>query len=251
MGQITTIIQGPAHDNSLSNLDYYRSLGPVIISCSNEDNIPYLGSDVTVIQSKIPYNECQNGNIDKQVWTTLLGLQATQTPLFIKTRSDEKYCNLEPLIQQIEKTPGNFTSNNIFYKGCSEPMHPSDHLFGGSTILFKMTFSLLFDIVINLRGNAMHGSIYKKDFLGWLGTEVAIFTAFLTTKGLLDELQEDTIHDLFLQHTEVVDIDLLGPYIWTMTNDGKKVYSTDSTKLYEKHPSLKSKNEYYTTKYIL
>jgi hypothetical protein len=251
MEPISIVIQGPLHEHSLSNIEYYKTLGPVIISCYENDRVPDLGAGVTVLQSYRPLVPLHfNGSLDVQVWSTLIGLSAVRTPCFIKTRADEKYDNLKPLIDKIQNSNFKFVSNNIFYKGHVEPLHPSDHLFGGNTFIFKRAFSLLHGIIQHVHRPYLLGQDFGPE-LGPIGAEVAIFLSFLASHNIAHSVNSNNIHQMTLDHTELVDIDELGPYIWSMSLNGKRMYHSTSDPLYEKYPSLKSKDEYYTTTYTI
>jgi len=254
--QVTIVIQGPIHEHSLRMVDTYLKYGPVVISGYDNDSIPAQPPGVTVIKSMGPLVDCRAGNLYLQAWSTLMGLNAVHTPYFIKTRADEQYSNLQPMIDRI-LSPGNsekYISSNIFYKGHVEPLHPSDHLFGGNTAIFKKAFWILNTAIQYTRNPSLKGYDLGADCLGDIGAEVAIFLSFLLANkkyGTINPLYPDQFNDLFLDNTELVNIDELGPYIWSMSLEGKRLYHTTSEPMYEKYPSLKSKDEYFTTTYTI
>ncbi len=257
MDEISIVIQGKAHGHSLSNIKRYREYGPVILSCYEMDDLSSFDlGDTQVIKSYGPLCNCTNGNIHYQCWTTLQGLNAVRTKYALKVRSDEKYENLQPIIDTIKANQdleNSFVSSNIFFKGKVEPLHPSDHLFGGSTFYLKRAFSILLNVIYNSPNPYLTGADFGSNvaFLGPIGAEVAIFLSYLISIGYLKFVNQENIHTYTLRFTDLVNIDNLGPYIWSMNLDGNRLYETTSDKLYEKYPSLKSKDEYFKVDYTI
>jgi len=261
MNEITTIIQGPANTISLENLDNYRKFGPVIISCyDNEENnqilkIYDLKKD-TLIKSINPYIKgCFNGgNSFLQTWTTLQGLQCTQTKYFVKVRSDEYWSDIEPVIKKIEDNPDSWTSCNIFFKGKPEPFHPSDHLFGGRVDYFKRALSFHRDICLFAKypkhHHHLHSSLFNIPYDAYLLTEQALFLSFLWGKRVIHEIKEDNYAKMTYDNTELINIDDLGQYLWTCSIYNQKGRYNNSQKLYvTDQPSLKSKEEFWEQDY--
>ena len=155
--QFSVLIQGPLSNHSLVNLDIYKKIGPVIISHWTTDNTEILDaydldgctvtSDVLPSRSipiKIGLTEREDTTFYWAMTSIHNGLKACDTKYIIKIRSDERYSNLQPMVDRIEEFPNAFVTTNIFFKPWRiHEFHISDHIFGGRTDLLLQTWELM------------------------------------------------------------------------------------------------------------
>jgi hypothetical protein len=157
MNDITILIQGPLDNISLNNLEYYNTLGKVIVSSwdwcdqsiiqSHEDK-----NNFEKILSKQPDKDIQG--LDKifhhkssfiyQIYSIYHGLMKCTTKYIIKTRSDEFYSNLNPLIEIFLKDDRKFVSSNFTW-AFGDHGHIGDHLYIWRTELLREVFSIIFN----------------------------------------------------------------------------------------------------------
>ncbi len=251
MSQITTIIQGPLHQNSINTIEHYLKFGKVVISCYDTDDIKQIPDhlEVRIIQTVLPeVVKTNNGKVFLQAWSTFHGLKICDTNLFIKVRSDESWGNIQPFVSKVIANPEQYTSCNIYFKGTEEPLHPSDHMFGGLRQYFITGLHRL------LISYLEKGYVSGYDFgLPWLPAfavaEVPIFLSFLYGKGIIYRVTDENKNQITFDNTELVNIDEMQPYIWACTTIEGKKYWTDSQDLYHTYPSLKNKDEFWSLKY--
>jgi hypothetical protein len=150
MKDFSIIIQGPLNDISLSNLEYYKIIGNVIISYWDSDDESLLNkydlSEVVLVKNyykKEFIRFFNNQNVYFQVYTTFNGLKKVNTKYVIKTRSDNKFEDLEPFIKLIYDNPDKFNCSNLHFRPIGYlPFHVSDILIGGETKLILKTFEI-------------------------------------------------------------------------------------------------------------
>jgi len=146
----TIIIQGPLNDISLSNLDYYKKIGKVIISYWDNDNEELLNkynlNEIKLIKN---YYEKEfirffnNQNMYYQVYNTYNALKECETKFVIKTRSDNKYENLDLFIRSIMNNPNKYSCSNLHFRPIDFlPFHASDKLIGARTDILLKTFEI-------------------------------------------------------------------------------------------------------------
>jgi hypothetical protein len=154
MSNITIVIQGPPSEISLKHIDNYRKYGEVIYSTYQP--MPKIDGLKTVIGNWYNFPVYNFGNVAKQVFTTLNGLQVVDTEYVIKVRTDEYYTNLNPFISKMLDNKDKYITNNIFFKGAVEPLHPSDHMVGGRTELLLTGFSRIRDLLFTIMPENRH-----------------------------------------------------------------------------------------------
>lgn len=157
MSDFTILIQGPLNTVSLSNIQNYKKYGKVIVSHWDEDDRELLKNvpdDVVVIsQRMIPEEEWGEGWVgEKQsrstfYWaflSTYAGIKKCDTKYCIKTRSDEKYENLEPLIDMIRKDDSKFVFGNVFARNFKKDRFMfGDHIFAHQTDFLLKTYQYI------------------------------------------------------------------------------------------------------------
>lgn len=246
MTQFSIIIQGPINDISLSYLDIYKQYGPVIVSCWDTDKVPDDLKGVTIIKNHINIENYANPqNIFMQATTTLSALRLVDTEYFIKVRSDEKYSNLQPIVDKVLSNVNKYVCNNIWFKKIDkEWLHPSDHLIAGKTLLF---LNMFFDIIatcirVGRVDNVLncHQYGFQNSYWPYLGVESVMFLSFLKS-FYGQELEKVVAHynsngilkQLLEKHCDFVPIDQLGDYTWSFVNiKGQREYLTNSDLLY-------------------
>lgn len=248
---LTIMICGPLHKHSLNNIKNYQKHGKVIISCYDTDDINIIPecNDVVIVQSTLPsFANANSGKVFYQAWSSYQGLQYVDTEFVIRSRSDEGWANIGPFIDTMRKNPDRFTSCNIYFKGTPEPLHPSDHLYGGKTEYFKKGLKHFLEGYAPI-GYA-HGHIFNMDWLGAFAIgETPIFLSFLYGLGIIESITPDNTNQITFDNTALVNIDEMKPYIWACTTTEGKKYWTNSDDLYHTYPSLKSMDEFWTLRY--
>jgi len=244
---VSIVIQGPINRVSLCNLDNYRKLGKVIVSCYNTCEVPELPSDVDVIQNEIPNRPFFNAsNIFFQTLSSFYGAHKVDTQFTIKVRSDEYYTNLYPIIEALHLYPQKYVCNNIWVRKTSytDGPHPSDHIIGMSTISMCFMFDIIKDICFRVGNQPSYDNIHGS----WLGLrrwwqktlvpETSLFLAYLKYYYPdLDELFDSMeLKDIMYEHMHVVPIEKLGPFLWTVNFYGTRYDEETSDKLYTLTP---------------
>jgi hypothetical protein len=146
--EISVLIQGPLNPISIDSIPYYRTIGPIVLSCWNTDDIaPYskilTEHDVQVTINPRPVdNPYRQETAYLQLMSIYHGLKNVDTPFVIRTRSDERWGNLGPLISK--KNPNKIVCGNIFFRAWDlMNRHPGDHLFLGRTDWLLAAYRLL------------------------------------------------------------------------------------------------------------
>lgn len=179
MNDVTFVIQGPANQISINNLDNLLKFGKVIISCYEENDLSLFNipKEVKIIQNLYPKDHpflhpiinSQNGFL--QSYTTLNGLKEVDTEFAIKLRSDESFEDFSFFIEKMKEFPSKYTTINFFFRKDSHyKFHPSDHLFGSRTELLKKAFEILFT---------------KNILITNIPIESKIFLSFLEAKNII------------------------------------------------------------------
>ncbi len=218
----TILIQGKLNRISVDNIPTYMQYGNVIVSCYNDDyDIDH--ENFEIVRSKDDaYNFFNTENIYRQSLTTLAGLKKTKTTHTIKVRSDEKYTNLQPIIDKINDNPNKFITNNIWFTDIeTEPFHPSDHLICAKTESLIKTFSLVILLCEQYKGFPechLPGSLFNLFWLNHISVETMIFLSFIYSHEYhlnLPTKNKEDIRQIMNKYCDLVDIEDLGPYIFT------------------------------------
>lgn len=209
MSDISILIQGPLDKTSLSYLDYYKTIGPVVISHWDNDDLSLLNSyDLSgckIIFTTPPEKGSMYNRWDTfilQVISIMSGLRGVDTPYVLKTRSDERYGNLNPLIEKFNINQSKIVCGNIFFKKWDVMnAHIGDHLYIGST-------DLLLESYINICKfhEVYDAAKYPEQILVW-----AIMHILLNQEIKRDDLL--TEKDEFMKIFDIVDINKMTPFI--------------------------------------
>ena len=210
--ELTIVIQGPLNNTSLSNIEEYLKFGKVVVSTWDYDNLPLVlnipkgeESNVKFISRRATPRIEWDSRWDPHArspfpwaWqSTLTGLENADTKYVIKTRSDEKFVNLRPMIELHEQTD-KLVWGNIWAKiWDKQPHHIGDHIF------MDKTERLL---------KAYH-KIYESSDLtvGPYTCEAILSRSYMRARGLNEESKADAVSVY-----EVMDIDKFDD--WTISH---------------------------------
>jgi hypothetical protein len=209
---LTILIAGPLNKISLDNLDYYKSIGKVVISYWENDSSDILTDynldDVLCVRRPLPRNQdviyAQGyGTFAYQVCGIYNGLSVTNTKYVIRTRSDEMFGNLQPLIEKFEQDTNKVVCGNIFFKRwITYGFHHGDHLFVGRTNHLIEAYKKVVDgSLINIPPRTIAEAI----------------TAF----AILESVDKPRTKEAFMEVFDVVDTNELKPFISNFRQAGE------------------------------
>jgi hypothetical protein len=214
MSDISVLIQGPLNKTSLECVKYYSTIGPVVICYWNTDDASLLNqynlTDCILIRCPIPLSSLPyvHNTFMYQLYSIAYGLRNIDTAYVIRTRSDERYENLQPLIEKFNEDKLKVVCGNIFFKKWKvKKHHIGDHLFLGET-------KVLFEAYENMRQFAI--TYYKNGDPEQIAAK-AIMEVLLKADVCLDD------KELFKSIFDVIDINTLAPFIATWVH-GEKTY---------------------------
>lgn len=160
---ITIIIQGPLNATSLNNLANYSEFGKIIVSHWSEDSID-LQRQLVELQVKCknlssisssdppePFmhpglvgSKQQEDYRYHQFQSFHEALKLCKTKYAIKTRSDEYWLNVDPLLEEFSKDTNKLVTSNVFCKPYyGQPYHVSDHLMLARTDLLLSSMEVI------------------------------------------------------------------------------------------------------------
>tara|TARA_R100001509_G_scaffold143611_1_gene99491 strand:+ start:906 stop:1721 length:816 start_codon:yes stop_codon:yes gene_type:complete len=147
---VTILIQGPLNKVSLDNIENYNKFGKVVVSTwnkqTNEENelkVKILNGDFgevsELVMTTAPDIEDYPGlsNHSSTTFHYALkgvrdGLLSCNTKYTVRTRSDEFFENLQPLIDVMAQGDNHIVCSNVFFRKDMD-YHFGDHLFIGTT----------------------------------------------------------------------------------------------------------------------
>lgn len=223
---ITLLIQGSTKtkDNLtfLEHIDYYKSLfKKIVISTYTEDlteellNIIKIHNLILVDQTKNISIE-NKYNIGFQTLSTLAGLYECSTKYTLKHRTDEKYSNLNLLIDIFMEDTNKWVSGGTFFGAKSYHIfHAADHLFIGKTDKLIKTFETTLQNLYNGK--------YEKNANNEPAAEVTFTKNFIRISGEEPNLQ---YHDTqMLKYFNFISDKHLEPFLIRF-NSKKEIYRT-------------------------
>ena len=242
---LSILIQGPINEISLSAIDEYcKFANNIIISTWN------LTPDVLeTLQNR--FNHIKNLKISSHTqpdyiklinenklfgvtigttwyWQILgvkNGVEECDTKYIIRTRSDEYFKNLQPLIDKFLDNEKKFTCGNIWFKPKSfMPLHIGDHLYISKTKILKKSVDFIIDVMHNKYPN---NSEFKK-IVYQMGSKhgghnhpesiLAKSIVFHSKKISYDSFKYDAIDwsdtQLCKDFFDIIDINELSPIRW-------------------------------------
>lgn len=203
------LVQGAWHHRWTERFDHYVDVfDQIVVSCYKSDiakaaQYPHIlnhpKTTVVLNHSWFPPGADWYGNIWYQCLTTRAGLQQVTTLDVIKTRSDEYFSNMQVMRDAIRDQCKNISINIYFKRPCWFPFHIGDHLYGGSTRLFRQAFDILEQgLLVDRWLNSSHAAEQK------------ICISILEAAGETVDTTRAT--QLMTKHWNVVDAALLEPF---------------------------------------
>ena len=228
-GGVSIIIQGPLNSRSLKCIPNYLKYGQVIVSCWQNDDLSKLkdvNKEVKIVINnvnqlpKLRKKRSEKNPPALQFASTLNGLKASQSYLSIKTRSDESFPEIGPVVSRIKKNQQSrdsstkiynwfkiTTSNIYFRKDKHFKFHPSDHIIAGNTKRLIEVFERCMETYSN------RDTTYKspEQIIG----ESAIETYFDPINKKNDVAKKENSIQLMKKHFDIIRIKDLPNRTWT------------------------------------
>jgi len=230
----TLIIQGLFNEASIEGYNNNKDcFSEAIYSTWKSDNkIPsQIKREFRFKTNALPSVEGKHNaaNIYYQVVSTLEGLKKVKTPYAFKHRSDEKYSNLDVVLNQFN--PDKLLCSNIFFRPLSyAPYHISDHFFVGKTknlIKAFSDFKKYLDEGNKDKYQILENRYSPEQLIGLF--YIASFKEFSIKDLLKNKKDKKFVFKVMKQYFDVVDIEKLKPYVVkhnhlkNVINDFKKV----------------------------
>jgi len=156
---VTLLLQGPYSSNqcqAFDNIEYYKSLfGEIVMSTYTENVTTELVEYCNNHNIKLLHQTMNIPNVPHRVvffqtYSVLLGLSNISKKYCLKHRIDEKYSNLEKMVDKFLLDDEKRVSGSMYFNPKNrEPFCASDHLFIGKTDKLLKTFQLTYRNVIN------------------------------------------------------------------------------------------------------
>ena len=152
--EVALMIQGPTFDENKNtfkdHIDYYKTLFEEIIVSTYKEHLTtefiefcFNNSLKLVVRTEYVGQVDNRYNIAFQTVSSLNGLRQITKPYCLKHRTDEKYSNLEILIDLfLQDTEKMVTGGTVFGAKSYYPFHAADHLQIAKTEKFIRLFEL-------------------------------------------------------------------------------------------------------------
>jgi hypothetical protein len=213
MRDFTILIQGPLNQVSLDNIKNYHNFGEVIVAT---DRCPEADMARIAVDARVKWvlyetpekpmhlgGTSQDSSFYKAINGIYHGLEECQTPYVIKTRSDEHYHNLGPLIDLFLEDTKKMVCGNIFFKPWDNiPYHIGDHLYVAETLRLRKAFTRL-----HQTHNTQELAPDEYDTENPFAAEQVLAYAFMRENGI-----EEANKEVFLKYFDVIDINSMVPY---------------------------------------
>ncbi len=217
MSDISVLIQGPLNKTSLECVKYYSTIGPVVICYWDIDDMSLLNkynlTNCILVKYPMPLSllPYKSNTFMYQICSIVYGLRNIDTLYVIRTRSDERYENLQPLIEKFDEDKLKIVCGNIFFKKWGvKTHHIGDHLFLGNAKVLLEAYENMREFAITYHKNGDPEQIAAK----------AIMEVLLKAGVCFDD------KELFKSIFDVIDINTLAPFIASWTHQ-KKTYVND------------------------
>lgn len=200
MEDVTIIIQGRISLDTFNfYLDNYYKSNVVLSTWVGHDlDLSRLPENWKVVLQSLPENKgVQNQNL--QFVTTLNGLSNVSTPYVIKLRGDERFSNLEYILDEIKTQPNKIHCSPIWFRHWSfMKYHSSDHIIAGKTELVDLMFS-----------KAKYN--FDNRILSYWEPEIMLTRSYLME---VEKYRFDTVDGriLMIENFNILDIKNLEPY---------------------------------------
>tara|TARA_Y100001938_G_scaffold149160_2_gene235081 strand:- start:49 stop:864 length:816 start_codon:yes stop_codon:yes gene_type:complete len=148
----TILVQGPLSIVSIDNIDNYKKYCKQIIFHTWKDDFQVLDrfipadDNIKVVIEDVPERSYKHemfyryATLWYQVNGIFKGATNCDTKYLIRTRSDERYTTLLPLIEKFSQDVDGVVSSNIVWRHDIWKYHMGDHLFMGKTQLIKQVY---------------------------------------------------------------------------------------------------------------
>jgi hypothetical protein len=216
---------------AISQIEYYKRIANCVISCWDNDNLSLLdtvnldGVTVVINSSAIP-KISGPGTCYYQVTTANSALQKVNSLFTIKTRLDESFSNLSPLIELIEANPNKIVCGSPHFSKDSKILHAGDHFYGCKTETMKKGFAALKS---ELDNDLPEGQIFNnKNSMPITQIEQYITRALMYGNGETLFTKENA-REIFIKNYEVCRIEKLGSVHYTETHGLGTKFFPDGT----------------------
>lgn len=222
------IIMGPLNEQAIRNIEYYKTIGTVIVSCWESNNFTLLDSidmsDVILIKNKYIAGADDTDHIYGEYRTVYSGLLKVSSEFVIATRGDERFGNLQPMLDKMLLYKNKIICGSPHCKPAKiSPFHMGWTLWGCKTELAKLALSPL---VSSLEA----GQVKTKLTISEFDKEVLLPSATIElrlTKSFLYALGErnfDTSRssELVRKYFEIIGFRDLGDLVYTNNTSGIK-----------------------------
>lgn len=213
MRDFTILIQGPLNQVSLDNIKNYKNFGEVIVATDKGPDADLARVAVDAGVKWVLYDDpvkpphlvgpLENSNFYRAINGIYHGLQKCETPYVIRTRSDECYHNLGPLIDLFLEDTKKMVCGNIFFKPWDNiPYHIGDHLYAAETLRLRKAFTRL-----HQTHNTQELAPDEYDTENPFAAEQVLAYSFMRENGI-----EEANKEVFLEYFDVIDINSMAPY---------------------------------------
>jgi len=264
---LTILIQGPINEISLNVIpDYSKFAKNIIISTWNltESEINSLYAKYGSVCNLKVISEIQPNYMDLinsnqivgvtpgttwylQVLGLYNGVKNCDTKYIIRTRSDEFFKNLEPLLLKVNENNFKFTCSNIWFKPRHfMQLHIGDHLYFSKTNILKKSINFILDTIHKKNSNIVRavdmvyqigspqcGINYPESILA---KSVIMFTKNIENVDAEYQNIDWASIDLCKEVFDIIDINELKPMRWSWVRGGSNGENFD--KSYVTDPSM-------------
>tara|TARA_Y100001938_G_C8088710_1_gene433694 strand:+ start:2220 stop:3023 length:804 start_codon:yes stop_codon:yes gene_type:complete len=219
---LTISIIGPIHQQSLDNIENYKKICKNILvfawSDINTETIEVFRDKISDDESVTLYTYKSPPSQDvkncmfqhyktllPQVKGIMIAATKCQTKYMIRTRADESFSDLSPMVKKFSNDTNTIVSSNIVWRTNwgGRKKHMGDHTFIGDT-------QTILDV---------YKEFYTSAFEGFKGS--ALSEAFYN--GIEHGCCEEHLHDYFMKHGKTpipINVETLGEYLVSI--EGKK-----------------------------
>jgi hypothetical protein len=182
-------------------------------------------NNITIVHQTIDIGNVRNdGRAYYQVYTTLEGLKYSSKKYTIKHRIDERYSNLEKIVDKFLLDDSKMVCGSmVFGPKYYRHYHAGDHMFIAKTDKLLQTFQLTFD---NLNKGIMENNnsgSFPDTNLNSGSPEITMTKNFIRING--EEPTEERHDELMLKYFDIVNNKELHPFI-IRENGINKVYNS-------------------------
>ena len=246
---LSILIQGPINDLSLNCIPEYSKFASKIIISTWDISIERGEElfktyskycDIKIVSYPQPnHTELINTGVitgvgsDTTFYWQILGVyngsSVCDTKYIIRTRSDEYFSNLLPLLDLVVENNFKFTCGNIWFKPkLFKPLHIGDHLYFSETSLLNNSLKMIIDVWHKKYTNIgnLSDTFYMGGGGGRLSPEQVLAKSIILNYKKIDINKQS--HQLnwtddvsFKEIFDVIDINKLKPMRWNWSHGGR------------------------------